>query len=170
MPPGSPGAPSLREQSTRHWSGSFPVVQQQLGLARLAVPARPKRTVFDAYFRAASVDGMTDPYFLETLTVSALLAVERPMTVAHEWAHLAGYADEGEANFVGWLICLGGDGWDRYSAWLFMYGEVISGLDGETRAQVSAALDKGPRADLAAVAQRVRSQANPVDLPGRLAL
>ena len=51
------------------------------------------------------------------------------MTVAHEWAHLAGYADEGEANFVGWLVCIDAGDAARYSGWLFLYSEVLSGLD-----------------------------------------
>jgi hypothetical protein len=43
---------------------------------------------------------MTDPFFLETLVASDVLPFERPFLVAHEWSHLAGIADEGEANFV----------------------------------------------------------------------
>ena len=43
---------------------------------------------------------MTDPFLLETLIAPDLLEVERPFVIAHEWAHLAGYADESEANFV----------------------------------------------------------------------
>ena len=46
---------------------------------------------------------MTDPFLLETLLAPDLLDVERPFVIAHEWAHLAGYADESEANFVAWL-------------------------------------------------------------------
>jgi hypothetical protein len=35
-----------------------------------------------------------------------LLPFEKPFVAAHEWAHLAGYADESEASFVGWLTCV----------------------------------------------------------------
>ena len=48
---------------------------------------------------------MTDPFFLETLLAPDLLDVERPFVIAHEWGHLAGYADESEANFIAWLAC-----------------------------------------------------------------
>jgi len=51
---------------------------------------------------------MTDPYFLETLIASDLLPFERSFVAAHEWSHLAGIADEGEANLAGWLTCLRG--------------------------------------------------------------
>ena len=61
---------------------------------------RPKPTLLGGYFHKASIAGMTDPFFLETLLAPDLLDVERPFVIAHEWAHLAGYADESEANFV----------------------------------------------------------------------
>jgi hypothetical protein len=41
------------------------------------------------------------------------------MTTAHEWAHLAGFASEDDANFVGWLTCLEAGGGAAYNAWLF---------------------------------------------------
>ena len=69
---------------------------------------------------------MTDPYFLETLVACDLLPFERPFVVAHEWSHLAGIADEGDANFVGWLTCLRGSASHQYSGWLFLYGEVVA--------------------------------------------
>ncbi|MGE3705529.1 MAG: DUF3810 family protein, partial [Vicinamibacterales bacterium] len=109
-------------------AGALTAAARELGREAPVVAARPKRTILDAYFRAASIDGMTDPFFLETLTMSTLLPVERPMVLAHEWAHLAGYADEGEANFVGWLACLRGDAAAQYSAWLFLYSEAAVGL------------------------------------------
>lgn len=137
-------------------------VQRQLDAPRAIVPARPKRSLLDAYFRAASVDGMTDPWFLETLTLSTLLPFERPMVIAHEWAHLAGFADEGEANFVGWLACLRADDAARYSAWLFLYAEAASALDDGQRRDVIARLADGPRADLRAINARIAAHVNVV--------
>jgi hypothetical protein len=137
-------------------------VQARLGAPRAIVPGRAKRTLFDPYFRAAAVDGMTDPFFLETLTVSTLLPVEEPMVIAHEWAHLAGYADEGEANFVGWLASLRGDEASRYSAWLFLYTEVLGGFDETVGRAVSQELGDMPRADLAAIAARAKAQRSPM--------
>ncbi|MGE3513294.1 MAG: DUF3810 family protein [Vicinamibacterales bacterium] len=141
---------------------AFEVAQARLGNQPPIVPGRPKRTLFDRYFRAASVDGMTDPFFLETLTLSTLLPIERPMIVAHEWAHLAGYADEGEASFVGWVACLAGDAAAQYSAWLFLYFESTSALDPDEARTVAASLEAGPRADLAAIARRVREHRQPL--------
>jgi hypothetical protein len=141
---------------------AFGQTQRMLsGSAQMARPARPKHTLFDVYFRRAAVTGMTDPYFLETLLSDALLPFERPFVVAHEWSHLAGYADEGEANFVGWLTCLRGTAADQYSAWLFLYAELAGALDVTSRREIESRLGSGPRADLRAIADRMAREVNP---------
>ena len=125
------------------------------------VGGRPKRTLLDPYFRRAGVDGMTDPFFLETLVSTDVLPFERPFVVAHEWAHLAGIADEGEANFVGWLACLRAPPPARYSAWLFLYRELAQSLPADARATLASALAPGPRADLRAIRDRIAAHVNP---------
>ncbi|HEY2907340.1 MAG TPA: DUF3810 family protein [Vicinamibacterales bacterium] len=142
-------------------ASAFDRAQRELGAARTAVAGRPKHSWLDPYFRRAVVDGMTDPFFLETLTSSDLLPFERTFVIAHEWAHLAGYANEGEANFVGWITCLRGDEGQQYSGWLFLYGEVAATLTRRERADVSQRLADGPRADLAASAERVARNVSP---------
>jgi hypothetical protein len=139
----------------------FIEAQRALGLEGSAIPGRPKYSLLNPYFRAAGVDGMTDPFFLETLIVSDLLPVERPVVIAHEWGHLAGLADESEANFLGWLTCVHGSSLARYSAWLFLYNEVTNGLRRTDRIMVSARLAPGPRDDLRAIAERVQRHVNP---------
>jgi Protein of unknown function (DUF3810) len=141
---------------------AFAQVQQTLRASRLARPARPKRTLLDVYFKAAGVEGMTDPYFLETLVVSNLLPFERPFVIAHEWSHLAGFADEGEANFVGWLTCVRASRAERYSGWLFLYGQVAAALKDTERTEIAVRLGPGPRADLRAAADRVQRHLSPV--------
>ena len=137
----------------------FARAQSDLGAVRLARPGRPKTTILDAYFRGTGVEGMTDPYFLETLVAGGLLSFERPFVIAHEWAHLAGYADESEANFVGWLTCLHGSTRDQYSGWLYLFSEVANGLPRSDRA--GADLAPGPRADLRAIAARLGREIQP---------
>jgi len=141
-------------------SQAFASAQRALGVKRPARPARPKSTLLDPYFRATAVEGMTNPFFLETLVVSSLLDVERPFVVAHEWSHLAGFADEGEANFVGWLTCMAGSAAERYSGWLFLYRETVARLGDQDRADVARALSHGPRADLQAIVDRRRRHVN----------
>lgn len=134
---------------------AFARAQRQLRLPALAVPGRPKPTIFGWYFRIAAIDGMTDPFFLETLINPDVLAIERPFVVAHEWAHLAGYADEGDANFVGWLTCLAGDGAAQYSAWLFLAVHTYGELRPPERRPLAPKFDAGPRADIAAIQARL---------------
>jgi hypothetical protein len=142
-------------------AAAFASVQRDLGSSRPARPGRPKPTLLDFYLRRAAVSGMTDPYFLETLVTDELLPFERPFVIAHEWSHLAGYADEGEANFVGWLTCLRGAEANQYSGWLFMYDELVRTLRPADRAELADRLAPGPRADRRAIADRIRRHVNP---------
>jgi hypothetical protein len=145
----------------RRLEEAFAHAQGALGVQRSALPARPKRTLLDAYFRAAGVEGMTDPLFLEILIARGLLPFEEPFVIAHEWSHLAGFTDEGEANFVGWLTCLRGTDAAKYSGWLFLYSQVIAGLPPADRANIVGRLGPGPAKDLQAIAERVKQELRP---------
>jgi hypothetical protein len=100
---------------------------------------------------------MINPFGLEVLANPDLLPFERPFVAAHEWSHLAGFADEAEASFVGWLTCMHGDVSTQYSGWLFLYWQVSSEVDGATRTRLAEDLDAGPRADIEAIVARLRS-------------
>jgi hypothetical protein len=133
---------------------SFHRVEQRLGRPALIVPGRPKRTVFASFFRSAGVDGMHAPFVLETLLNPDLTAPERPAVLAHEWAHLAGYAPEDEASFVGLVAAMGADPASRYSAWLALLHEVAALLPRDDQLRVLGALDEGPRRDREAIYRR----------------
>lgn len=147
--------PSFAELPGRY-GPAFERVQRRLGAGRTAVAGRPKATLLTAYFRRAGIDGMLSPFSLEVLVNGTVLPFERPFLAAHEWAHLAGYANESEASFVGALICLAGDARSRYSAWLFLSRQLARPLPPAARERVWAALDDGPRRDLRAIAARLR--------------
>jgi hypothetical protein len=132
---------------------SFGEVQRVLGAPRGAVPGKPKRSLLSFYFRWAAIDGMTNPFFLEIILNPDLLPIERPFVVAHEWAHLAGYADESEANFVAWLTCLRGDMPAQYSGWLAAYEHAVRALPRDVRRGLTP-LGPGPRSDFQAMAAR----------------
>ena len=120
------------------------------------VPGRLKRTLLGPYFRWTGVDGMVDPLVLEVLVNPDLLPWERPFVAAHEWSHLAGFADESEASFVGWLACIRSHAAAQYSGWLFLYWEVIGDLSRADRDRVNEMLHDGPRRDITAVVERLR--------------
>jgi hypothetical protein len=127
---------------------SFQQTVRQLGAHAPVALGRPKDTLLGGYFHQIWVSGMTDPFFLETLVAPDLLEAEQPFVLAHEWAHLAGYADESEANFIAWLACRHADAAAQYSASLAMIGYAPPGRAG--------ALDIGPRLDLLAIRERYR--------------
>ncbi|HEX6974306.1 MAG TPA: DUF3810 family protein [Vicinamibacterales bacterium] len=131
----------------------FVLAQRVLGASRTAVPGVPRPSLLGYYFRYAAVDGMTDPIFLEIILNPDVLPVERPFVLAHEWAHLAGYADESEANFVAWLACSRADAAARYSGWLAVYQHTLSVIPRRERAALPP-LGRGPLEDLRAMSER----------------
>lgn len=145
--------PPWRDEAMRI---AFDRVQRLLTGAPPAVPGRLKRTIYGPYFRWTSVDGMVDPFALEVMANPDLLPVERPFVAAHEWAHLAGYADEAEASFVGWLTCLQGDARAKYSGWMFLYWQLSGEVSADDRRMLSAALESGPRRDIDDISERLR--------------
>jgi len=99
---------------------------------------------------------MVDPLVLEVLVNPDLLPWERPFVAAHEWSHLAGFADESEASFVGWLACIRSHAAAQYSGWLFLYWEVAGDLSGADRDRLNEMLHDGPRRDITAIVERLR--------------
>jgi hypothetical protein len=138
---------------TGSWERSFADAQRALGAGRVAVPGVPKRSLLTLYFRRGAIDGMTDPFFLEVIVNPDVLDIERPFVLSHEWAHLAGYASESEANFLAWLTCVRGDGLARYSGWVAAYGHAAGALPRAVQRTLTP-LDPGPRDDLRAVTER----------------
>lgn len=154
--------PRVHQEGFPGWDGvpallrpSFVDVQKQLADVSPAVPGRAKWSLLDGFFRRAGVDGMTDPFLLEVLVNQGLLPFERPAVLAHEWAHLAGYASEAEAGFVSWLVCLQGPPQAEYSGRLAVLWQLAGVLPDAERPGLMALLDAGPRGDLRAIAARV---------------
>jgi hypothetical protein len=134
---------------------AFARAQARLGQDRGAVPGIPKKSLLGFYFRRAAIDGMTDPLFLEVIVNPDVLPMEYPFVVAHEWAHLAGYAAEDEANFVAWLTCTeAASAALGYSGWLVVYEHVANVLGRAERQTLAAMVAEGPRQDLRTIAAR----------------
>ena len=142
-----------RDESMR---SAFDRAQRFLTDAPTAVSGRLKGTIYGPYFRWTSVDGMVNPFALEVMANPDLLPIELPFVAAHEWAHLAGYADESEANFVGWLTCLQGDARAKYSGWMFLYWQLAGEVSADDRTFLARMLESGPRRDIDDIAERLR--------------
>ena len=145
-----------REWQDEMLKRAFHGTQRLFSDSRPASVGRIKSSMLGTYFRWSSVDGMVNPFGLEVLANPDLLPWERPFVAAHEWSHLAGYANEAEANFMGWLTCVRGDVPSQYSGWLFLYWQIAGQLDAPERARLADMLDDGPRADLQEIAERLR--------------
>jgi hypothetical protein len=130
-------------------------VERELGRPRTTVIARPKFSLLSPFFRASSVSGMCAPFFLETLINPDLTGPERPYVLAHEWAHLSGFAPEDDASFVGLLAALRAGPAAEYSAWLELAFTAIGQLQPVTQKVVMQNVADGPRRDQQAIYERV---------------
>lgn len=138
-------------------------VEREFGRPRPTVIATPKRSLFSPFYRASGVSGQLGPFFLETLVNPDLTGPERPAVLAHEWAHLAGYAPESDASFVGLLAALRAGPAAEYSVWLDLVSEATSQLQPITQRLVLEKLHGGPRADQQAIRERLKQLVRPVE-------
>lgn len=138
-------------------------VERELGRPRATIVAMPKRSLFTPFYRASGVSGQLGPFFLETLLNPDLTGPERPAVLAHEWAHLSGYAPESDASFVGLLAALRAGPAAEYSVWLDLVSEASSQLQPVTQRVVLQKLEAGPRADQEAIRERLKSLVRPVE-------
>ena len=129
---------------------AFNQTVSHLGNRRGIAAGRPKRTLMNFYLAAAGIEGFVNPFGLEVVLESSVLPFEKPFLLAHEWGHLAGFADESEASFVGLLACLHSDSSAiRYAGWLALYLYLPDDPKGE-----AAPLAPEVVADLKAIAER----------------
>ncbi len=120
---------------------------------------RPKASLLAFYLRWAAIAGVTNPLGLEVIPNPDTLPFERHAVMAHEWAHLAGFAHEAEANAVGWLMCMGGDAQARYSGWLGVWPELIAAAPRAERKRLRDQLAPGPARDFQAIVDRTAAGA-----------
>ncbi|MEN3332335.1 MAG: hypothetical protein V7641_1700 [Blastocatellia bacterium] len=154
------GARQSNWPDEREWReqlhAAFNETVRELGNRRGIAPGRPKRTLMNFYLAAAGVEGFVNPFGLEVVLESSVLPFEKPFLLAHEWGHLAGFADESEASFVGLLACLHSDSSAiRYAGWLALYLYLPDDLQEET-----VRLAPEVVADLQAIAEREARRRN----------
>jgi hypothetical protein len=132
---------------------------EELNRTPLWHPGRPKVSrLLTPFFTLAGVNGLVNPFVLESIVHPDLVPVERPFVLAHEWAHLSGHADEAEANAVAWLACMKGSPELVYSASLYLIMEAGAALPEAEWSRAFAALDPAVRADIRLIAQRTLRQ------------
>jgi len=139
--------------------GAIDQVVARLDGAPVFCAKRPKTLVMNGYFAAVGVHGITIPFTHEAHHRSDLFEFERPFIVAHERAHLAGYAPEAEANFVAFHACIASrNPLARYSGLLAIYRHFRSAASPEERVSADAKLSEAVKADIVAIATRNRNE------------
>ncbi|MAW63523.1 MAG: hypothetical protein CL473_06020 [Acidobacteria bacterium] len=134
---------------------AFVQVQRELEVAPVLPGLAPRRSLLTPYFQRAGIDGMVDPFSLQVLVNDAVLPFERPFVVAHEWAHVAGFAHEAEANFVAWLTCMSGEERMQYSGWFYLVPRLLAPLSRDVQIRLWDTVAPGPMADFNAVRVRL---------------
>lgn len=86
-------------------------------------------TLTSGIFSAMGVTGIYSPFSIEANVNGEMPDMERPFTACHELSHLRGFMNEGEANYIGWLACIGSDDPSfRRSGWLVAWNHAASAL------------------------------------------
>ena len=126
------------------------VVEELDGTNWETSPRMKTSRLLNPFFKAAGVEGMFNPFGHEALVTSGLLPFERPMVLAHEIAHVRGYPNEGDANFVALMASVNSSNEAfAYSGWLYLWAYLRSD-------ELDQLLDEGPRKDLFEVSLRRR--------------
>lgn len=86
-------------------------VGDNLDMLGLNFTGKPRTKMFppDGFMRKMGILGIYFPFTGESYIDPTLHPLEQPFTIAHEMAHSYGVTDEGEANFIAWVICSNSD-------------------------------------------------------------
>lgn len=82
-------------------------MSENMEILGLNFTGRPRTKQFPppGFMRKMGILGIYFPFTGESYIDPTLHALEQPFTIAHEMAHSYGVTDEGEANFIAWVIC-----------------------------------------------------------------
>ncbi len=117
---------------------------------------RTKQLYPSGLLRKLGILGIYFPFTGESYIDPTLHPLDKPFTLAHEMAHSYGVTDEGEANFIGWVICTNSDNpLLQYSGQLRLFRYQMKDLYQSDRTAYKSFLEKlqpGVRNDLASIA------------------
>ena len=149
-------APLDDARIARRLQPTFDAVTRRLGNVADFAPPRVKPTVFQPMMTLSATSGFTDPWTHEINLDRDAFDFERPALFAHEWAHVAGFADESEANFISVIACTTArDPFLRYSGWVLVWFNLPSDV------RVTHRMSRRAYDDIVAVRNRYLKNANP---------
>lgn len=113
----------------------------------------PKGLFFSELLSVQQLTGIYSPFTIEANYNTQMTDYNIPFTACHELAHLRGFMQEEEANFIGYLAGIQSDSWDfRYSSclmgWIYCTNALYD-VDREAYYSLREQLDVKVRADLA---------------------
>ncbi|MDR1766800.1 MAG: DUF3810 domain-containing protein [Lachnospiraceae bacterium] len=113
---------------------------------------RPKGVWVSRILSVQQLSGVYSPFAVEANYNREMTAYNIPHTMCHELSHLRGFMREDEANFIGFLACIGSeDAYFRYSGWVtgWVYaGNALARADREAYLRLYGRLDGRVVADL----------------------
>ena len=113
---------------------------------------QPKPFVWSYFFSVQQLCGQYSPFTVEATYNRSMPDYNIPHTVCHELSHLRGFMREDEANFIGYLACIGSeDEAFQYSGYLtgWVYAtNALAKIDREAYAEIGGRLDEGAWEDL----------------------
>ena len=114
---------------------------------------KPKPVLFSRLLSIQQLSGIYSPFTVEANYNAEMTPYNIPHTACHELSHLRGFMREDEANFIGYLACIGSDSPDfRYSGYLtgWVYaGNALARVDPESYYDLYTKLSPQAAQDLA---------------------
>lgn len=112
----------------------------------------PKPLFWSYFFSVQQLCGQYSPFTVEATYNRSMPDYNIPHTICHELSHLRGFMREDEANFIGYLACIGSlDGAFRYSGyltgWVYATNALAKG-DREAYAEICMQLNENAWDDL----------------------
>lgn len=115
---------------------------------------RPKPVLISWILSVQQCSGVYSPFTVEANYNRDMTPYNIPHTICHELSHLRGFMREDEANFIGYLACLGSEDADyRYSGYLLGWiyaGNALAKEDYEEYARLYGLLGEEIKRDLEA--------------------
>lgn len=139
---------------------SYEKVLAELGIKSAPIPGRLKTFTVNWLLNKTTTSGWFSPFFHEVHYNRDLLIFELPFVIAHEQAHLLGFTNEAEANFLAYLVCTNSsDPLVKYSGYFNLLGHFLYYLkeNQEKREFFTDLINQRVKLDLAAVRQRWKS-------------
>lgn len=113
------------------------------------------------FMRQMGIYGIYFPFTGESYIDPSLHPLEKPFTIAHEMAHSYGVTDEGEANFIAWVICSNSESYFlQYTGQLRLLRYQLNDLfrlNQEVYKEFVASLPAGVKNDLSSIRRNVLS-------------